>query len=166
MQIVRSYKVAKDSAVKARTWATNQLKAVLVTTAPALPEGLAGLNRRPLIRACAALSEIAEDNDSIQQATRLTPCVLAQRIGQLPVQIWEVERRLAQLVETHFPQLLAAVGSGPDTAATLLVIMGDNIERMRSGAAFAALCGASPIAYHSGLQRRQARLPLSVRFRS
>ncbi|MFJ7060770.1 transposase [Streptomyces microflavus] len=79
VQIARLCKVAKDSAVKARTQATNQLKAVLVTADPALREGLAGLNRRPLISACAALSEEAGDHDPVRQATRFILCSLAQR---------------------------------------------------------------------------------------
>ncbi|MEU5690051.1 hypothetical protein DEJ48_35930 [Streptomyces venezuelae] len=157
VQSIRLYKVAKDSAVKARTQATNQLKAVLVTACPALRETLAGLNRRSLIRACAALREEEGDRDPIQEATRFILCLLAQRIGQLTVQIREVERRLAQLIGTHFPQLLAAVGIGPDSAAALLVTMGGNVGRLCSEAAFAALCGASPVAYHSGLQRRHHR---------
>ncbi|MFJ4534006.1 hypothetical protein [Streptomyces nigrescens] len=43
MQIARMLKLAKDSAVKTRTQAVNQLKAVLVTTGPVAREELAGL---------------------------------------------------------------------------------------------------------------------------
>ena len=46
--------------------------------------------------------------------------------------------------------LLATTGIGPDTAAALLVAAGDNPERMRSEASFAALCGASPVQASSG----------------
>ncbi|MFF4159369.1 transposase [Streptomyces sp. NPDC001678] len=58
--IVRMYTVARDSAVKSCTQATNQLKAVLVTADPALREELTGLNRRALIRACATLGVLRE----------------------------------------------------------------------------------------------------------
>ncbi|MFI6764573.1 transposase [Streptomyces sp. NPDC050355] len=50
----------------------------------------------------------------------------------------------------HFPQLLAPVGIGPDSAVTLLITMGDNPERLGSEASFATLCGASPIEHSSG----------------
>jgi transposase len=39
---------------------------------------------------------------------------------------------------------------GVDTAATLLVTAGDNPERIRSGAAWAHLCGVAPIQASSG----------------
>ncbi|MDT5184897.1 MAG: hypothetical protein QOI29_3055 [Mycobacterium sp.] len=41
-------------------------------------------------------------------------------------------------------------GVGPDTVATLLVALGDNPERIGSDAAFAKLCGVSPIEASSG----------------
>jgi hypothetical protein len=79
---------------------------------------------------------------------------LAQRIGKLTGQIRDLERRLAELVERHFPQVLVPVGIGPDSAATLLITMGDNPERLRSEASFAALCGVSPVEYSPGRRRR------------
>ncbi|MEU2427030.1 hypothetical protein ABZ619_39465 [Streptomyces sp. NPDC007851] len=51
----RIFKLAKDSAVKARTQAVNQLKAVLVIADPALLERLSGLGNRELFRTCARL---------------------------------------------------------------------------------------------------------------
>jgi transposase len=45
-------------------------------------------------------------------------------------------------------------GVGPQTAATLLVTAGDNPDRLRSEAAMAALCGASPLQASSGKTNR------------
>ncbi|MFE4994511.1 transposase [Streptomyces mirabilis] len=56
-------------------------------------------------------------------------------------------------MEHHCPQLLAPVGIGPDSAATLMITMGDNPERLQSEASFAALSGVSPIEYSSGRER-------------
>ncbi|WP_435835069.1 transposase [Streptomyces antibioticus] len=53
-------------------------------------------------------------------------------------------------VSAHNPGLRAAYGAGPDTAAELLVTAGDNLERMRTEASFAALCGAAPVPASSG----------------
>jgi hypothetical protein len=53
--MLRVFKVAKDSAVKARTQAIDQLKAVLVAADPALREALSGLTNTMLIRRCAQL---------------------------------------------------------------------------------------------------------------
>ena len=46
--------------------------------------------------------------------------------------------------------LLEIHGVGVDTAATLLVTVGDNPGRIRSEAAWAHLCGVSPIPASSG----------------
>ncbi|MFD9601302.1 IS110 family transposase [Streptomyces sp. NPDC059970] len=157
VQCARLFKLAKDSAVKARTQAINQLKAVLITADPALREELSGLKTMALVHACAQFEDWQGgdgQSDAMGQATRVTLCLLAQRIEGLTRQMRDLEKRLAGLVERHFPQLLIPVGIGPDSAATLLITMGDNPERLRSEASFAALCGVSPVEYSSGLQRR------------
>ncbi|GAA3196855.1 MULTISPECIES: IS110 family transposase [Streptomyces] len=146
----RMYLVARDSAVKARTQATNQLKAVLVTADPALREDLTGMKRQALIRACALLDEEAEGTDPVLRATRFTLRTLAERIQQLNVQARELQQRLSELIEEHYPQLIATVGFGPQSAAVLLIAMGDNADRLRGEASFSALCGASPVEYSSG----------------
>ncbi len=154
VQIARMYKLTKASAVKARTQAINQLKAVLVTADPALREELAGLGNAELLRICARFADASSreevGEESVLQATRVTLRLLAHRIGQLSEQIRDVETRLARLVECHAPQLLDVVGIGPDTAVTLLITVGDNPERLDSEAAFAALCGVSPVERSSG----------------
>ncbi|MEU6825461.1 IS110 family transposase [Streptomyces atriruber] len=157
VQCARLFKLAKDSATKARTQAVNQLKAVLVTADPGLREQLTALRTPALVRACAQFDE-REGGDgemaAVELATRVTLYLLAQRIGQLTGQIRDLERRLAELVRRHFPQLLVLVGIGPDSAGTLLITMGDNPERLRSEASFAALCGVGPVEYSTGGQRR------------
>ncbi|MEV8018051.1 transposase [Streptomyces sp. NPDC086554] len=84
------------------------------------------------------------------QATRITLSLLAQRIEHLTGQIDDLNQRLTRLLEHHAPQLLTPVGIGPDSAVTLLIAMGDNLERVRTEASFAALCGVSPVEYSSG----------------
>ena len=48
------------------------------------------------------------------------------------------------------PDLLGLFGVGPDTASALLVAAGDNPQRLHSEAAWAHLCGVSPIPADSG----------------
>lgn len=60
VQCARLFKLAKDSAVKARTQAINQLEAVLTTADPDLREQLAGLKNPALVRTCAQF----EDHES------------------------------------------------------------------------------------------------------
>lgn len=45
---------------------------------------------------------------------------------------------------------MQAYGIGTDTAAEMLLLVGDNPERIRSEAAFAKLCGVCPIPASSG----------------
>ncbi len=55
-------------------------------------------------------------------------------------------RRLLDTLTTEAVQTLrAAFGIGPDAAAEMLIVAGDNPSRIRSDAAFAKLCGACPI---------------------
>ncbi|MET7895928.1 IS110 family transposase [Streptomyces mirabilis] len=154
VQSARMFKLAKDSAVKARTQAINQLKAVLVVADPALRERLSGLGNRELFRTCACLGLCGGEGDenAVAQATRVTLRLLAERIEQLTGQVDELNQRLSGLVERHAPQLLVPVGIGPDSAVTLLLAMGDNPERLSTEASFAALCGVSPVEYSSGRQ--------------
>ncbi|WP_430625877.1 transposase [Streptomyces sp. NBC_01264] len=53
------------------------------------------------------------------------------------------------------PGLLDVRGIGPDSAAALLITAGDNPERLTSKAAFAALCGVSPVEQPSGKTQRR-----------
>ncbi|MGW1627625.1 transposase, partial [Streptomyces sp. NPDC002172] len=119
-------------------------------------EELTGLGNAELFRTCAQFTDARGHEEvgaeSVVQATRVT---LAYRIGQLSEQTRDVEARPARLVQCHTPQLLDVVGIGPDTAVTLLITVGDNPERLDSGASLAALCGVSPVERSSG--RRQFR---------
>ena len=63
-------------------------------------------------------------------------------------------RSLDQLTATAAPKLRDLLGVGPDSAAALLITAGDNWQRLHSEAAFAALCGSSPVEASSGKTRR------------
>jgi transposase len=48
------------------------------------------------------------------------------------------------------PELISLPAIGTDHAATLLLTVGDNPERLASEASFASLCGVSPVEASSG----------------
>ncbi len=75
---------------------------------------------------------------------------LARRWRFLNDQINELDTHLEKLVTGTAPNLLAVHCVGIDTAATLLIAAGDNPQRLRSEAAFAALCGVNPVPASSG----------------
>jgi transposase len=79
---------------------------------------------------------------------------LARRWQQLQVEIKEHERHLATLTERVAPAMVAAFGIGPDTAAEMLIVAGDNPERVRSEPAWAKLCGVCPVPASSGKTSR------------
>jgi transposase len=54
------------------------------------------------------------------------------------------------LIAEAAPDLVGIFGVGPEAAGALLQTAGDNPERLRSEAAFAHLCGVSPIQASSG----------------
>ena len=54
------------------------------------------------------------------------------------------------IVDDLAPELVARNSIGYGSAAQLLITAGDNPERLKSEASFAALCGASPVPASSG----------------
>ncbi len=65
-------------------------------------------------------------------------------------EILELDRQLEQLVITAAPRTVQLFGVGTQAASQLLITAGQNIDRLRSEAAFARICGAAPIQASSG----------------
>jgi transposase len=151
-EMLRMFKNAKDSAVKARTQAINQLKAVITRTEPALREQLTPLSKPRLIKHCAQLT--TSTTGDVASAAVYTLQLLAHRIMHLTTEIDGLTRQITTTVASHNPQLLQAFGVGPDSAAAFLMTAGDNHSRLHSEASFTALCGASPIEASSGKTQR------------
>src|SRR3954454_3798898 len=78
VEMLRLFHLARASAVKSRTQAINQLKAVLVGADPALRDSLSGLSRTALIRDCANLPAACPTD--VATATVYTLRRVAQRI--------------------------------------------------------------------------------------
>lgn len=152
VEMLRHVRMARSSAVKAQTVAMNQLKAILITAPPELRERFTGLTPIRLIDACQQLpvsAELTLDN-TISRTLR----TLATRWRHLQAEARIAHKLLTELVTAQAPKLLAEHGVGPDTAAALLISAGDNPGRLRSEAAFAALCGSNPIPASSGNTNR------------
>jgi transposase len=104
----------------------------------------------PALVAEGAKLRAGRSTDPVTAATEASISSLARRIGTLDREISELDELLAPLLAATAPDLLALYGVGPDTAAALLVAAGDNPERLRSEAAWAHLCGVSPLEASSG----------------
>jgi transposase len=152
VEMIRMLKATKNSAVKARTQAINQIHAILLTAPAALREDLAGLRTPALIGRCASFRPGAlTSQDAV---ARHTLRLLARRAQAPHAEITALNGQIDQLARTAAPRLSDLYGVGPDSAAAILLTAGDNPERLRSEAAFAALCGASPIPASSGKTNR------------
>jgi transposase len=80
--------------------------------------------------------------------------LLAHRIVALTAEVGQLRARITNAVNMSTPTLLERNGVGLDTAASLLITAGGNPQRLSSDAAFAALCGASPVEASSGKTQR------------
>jgi transposase len=150
---LRALLIARRGAVKARTAAINQIKAMLITAPAELRECYRRHTLTQLIRALARCRPTAQANPN--SIAVLIGCkALAQRVEFLDRQAKDLTTELDSLVTTINPGLRVAYGVGPDTAAQLIITAGTNPHRLHSEAAFAMLCGAAPIPASSGKTTR------------
>ena len=152
VESIRVLQLARRSAIKARTQAGQQIRSLIITAPAELNRALGDLTTAQQVARCRRLRPGTSKGAlaSTKQALRS----LAQRWQQLDQEVDELERDLHRLTAAAAPRLLAEPGVGPETAAKLLVIASDNPARLRSDAALAALCGASPVEASSGKTKR------------
>ena len=147
--MIRALRAARRSAMKARTQAANQLQGLRVTAPDELLDRLRGLSRKELV-AVAARFRIGDDPRDVASATKFALRSVARRYEALSGEIAELDAHLARLVAQVAPELVSLPGIGTDNAATLLIVAGDNPQRLGSEASFANLCGVSPVEASSG----------------
>ena len=151
VESIRQLRVARDGAVKARSAALNALGALIVTAPEELRQQLlARKTTRARATLCARLradqSRLHEPIHAAKAALRS----LARRVIDLDAEIAALDRQLQALVAKAAPATTARVAVATGHAGALLVCAGQNIGRLRSEAAFAALCGASPLPVATG----------------
>ena len=151
VEAIRYLLVARRSAVKARTAAIVKIKSLLVTAPDLIRERYRSLGDKALI---AALARLRLSTDPLLAAVGQGLRSLARRHQLLGEEVSDLDQALAALTAAANPALVAAKGIGTITAAQLLVTAGDNPERLRSEASFAAFVGVSPIPASSGKTTR------------
>lgn len=147
VEAIRMLGVVRRSAVKARAQSVNQLHALVVTAPEQVKHQLQGLSTQAQIKVCA---RFRPRSGTVAAHCKKALRHLARRYQTLTAEINELDTDINGLCARTNPALLSAHGVGPDTAAALLVAAGDNPQRMRTEASFAALCGASPVQASSG----------------
>lgn len=153
VEMIRHLKVARDAAVKARSQAMQALKAIIVSAPSALREGLDSLRgKMTLLRHLAALRPGPLTSTMASAKTSLR--AIARRWLALDAEVRDHDASLSQLTQKLAPELMQAHGMGTGTAAEMLILVGDNPERIHSEAALAKLCGACPVPASSGKTSR------------
>ncbi|MCA1698316.1 MAG: IS110 family transposase, partial [Actinobacteria bacterium] len=155
VESIRQLRVARQGAVKARTAAMAQLKDLIITAPEPLREQLCEPKTiRGQASLCRRLRPAAGELEYPAQAARLALRSLARRIQTLDAEIAALDKQLERLVGRAAPRTTGLLGISTGHAGQLLVSAGQNIQRLRGEASFAALCGASPIPASSGKTSR------------
>ena len=149
MEMIRALRTARRSAVKARSQAANQLQGFVVTAPEELRHRMRELTTKKLVTVAARMRP-GQDLGDVEAATKFALRSVARRHQALSEEIAELDARLDRLVAEAAPELISLPAVGTDHAATLLLTVGDNPERLRSEASFASLCGVSPVEASSG----------------
>jgi transposase len=148
VESIRVLRIARSSAMKARTQVGNQIKDLVLTAPEPLRGELRPLKTKQRTARCAR--KHATPGADPLAATKRALRHLARRWEALSAEIAELDADLAELTRAAAPRLLAQPGIGIETAGKLLVTAGDNPERLHHEAALAALCGVSPVEASSG----------------
>jgi transposase len=163
VEAIRVLRVARSGAVKSRTAALNQLKDLITTAPETVRAPLRGLRLLQKAKACAQLRADMSRLHDPTQATLAALRALADRITALTEEITRATKQLRALVAQAAPRTMGLHGVSAEHAGQLLATAGDNPHRLRSEAAFAALCAAAPIPASSGKTDRHRLNPAGDR---
>jgi hypothetical protein len=160
IESIRTLRVARNRAVKARTAATVQIRDLIITAPQPLRDQLADHQTlRAKAAVCARFRIAAEDVSEPMHAAKFALRSLAQRIDTLDAEIDSLDSHLEQLVAATAPRTTQLLGISTGHAGQLLITAGENIYRLHGEPSFAALCGASPIPASSGKTTRHRLNP-------
>jgi transposase len=155
VESIRLLRAARQSAVKSRSAAIVQLGGLIITAPQELRDQLSGPKTiRGKVAVCRRLRPSTSELRRPTQAAKFALRAIAGRIDALDAEIAMLDRQLEQLVRAAAPRTTQLLGISTGHAGRLLVTAGENIDRLRGEAAFAALCGASPVPASSGKTTR------------
>jgi transposase len=152
VEVIRTLRVTRASAVKSRTQAFNTLFGVMIGAPSPLRDELVPLTKRTLVNRCLRLRpevddllELAGEPERLLLAGVKTALRdLARRWKTLDTEIKALNHQIQTLVTLAAPELVGLFGVGVELAGQFLMTAGDNPDRIRSEAAFAKLCGVAP----------------------
>lgn len=154
VESLRVLKVCRKTAVQARRIALQIIQTTIVCAPDRLRELLRNMTRMKLIRTLAAWRPDLTGYRDVEEAYKIALKSLARRYLELHDEVADLDDMIKAIVTDLAPELIARNGVGLNSAAQLLLTAGDNPERLRSEASFAALCGVSPVPASSGKTTR------------
>lgn len=153
VEALRYVHAARRSAIKARAATRVQIKSLLVTAPEPIRARYRAHTDKKLIPALARIRPASEEN-LVDRTVLSSLKSLARRYQHLAAEAAALDLDLEQLVAQANPALQQVKGIGTVTAAQLLITAGENADRLKSEASFAALCGTNPIPASSGKTTR------------
>lgn len=150
VESLRVIKACRKTAVSARRVALQMIHNTIICAPDILREQLRSMTRMQLIRTLAAWRPDLTAYRNVEAAYRIALKSLARRFVELHDEIADYDVIIEALVKELAPELVARNSIGSNGAAQLIITAGDNPERLKSEAAFAALCGVSPVPASSG----------------
>ncbi|MEE7462697.1 IS110 family transposase [Methylobacterium fujisawaense] len=150
IESLRVLSACRKTAVAARRIALQMIHNTIVCAPDALRETLRRITRMQLVRTLAAWRPDLSAYRDVEAAYRIGLKSLARRDLELHDEIADLDAMIGAIVDELAPDLVARNSIGSNGAAQLLLTAGDNPERLRSEAGFAALCGVSPVPASSG----------------
>ena len=149
-RIASGSQACRKTAVAARRVALQMIQNTIVCAPDGLRDVLRSMTRMQLIRTLAAWRPDLTAYRDVEAAYRITLKSLARRYLELHDEIADLDTMIGAIVDELAPDLVARNSIGHVGAAQLLLTAGDNPDRLRSEASFAALCGVSPVPASSG----------------
>lgn len=149
VEAIRVVQVAHTSTRQALQKVDGRIASLTITAPQGLRVEFAGFSMHARAEHAARLRP-GTDHAEVTTATKVALRTLGRQRQLLAADLKDLEAELEQLTTQANPGLRQVPGVGPIVAATLMTTAGDNPERMTSEAAFAALCGVSPVSASSG----------------
>lgn len=149
VEAIRVVQVAHTSTRQALQKVDGRIRSLTITAPETLRVEFTGLSVHARAELAARLRP-GTDHAEVTTATKVALRTLGRQRQLLAADLKSLAAELEQLTTQANPGLRQVPGVGPIVAATLLTTAGDNPERMTSEAAFAALCGVSPVSASSG----------------
>ena len=154
VEALRMLQKTRKTAVAARRSALQMIRAIIISAPEELRDQLRGMTRMQLIRHLVATRPDATDFRTPTGSARVSLKRLARRYIDLDDEIGELDDMIEAVLRDVAPMLVELKCVGAQSAAQIMVTVGDNPDRLKSEASFAMLCGVAPVPVSSGMTYR------------